>query len=58
MQVFKTYLEFLQRTLALEVDKNKAHLSRVMSGKMKANLELVQKLATVPDVDVQRLFKP
>ena len=44
--------------LALEVDKDKAHLSRVMAGRKKANLDLVQKLADALGVDFQRLFKP
>jgi transcriptional regulator with XRE-family HTH domain len=44
--------------LAVELDKDKAHLSRVLSGNKKANLDLVQRLADALGVDVQKLFKP
>jgi len=44
--------------LAVESDTDKGHLSRVLSGKKKANLELVQRIADALDVDVQTLFKP
>jgi transcriptional regulator with XRE-family HTH domain len=44
--------------LAVEIGKDKAHLSRIMAGKKKANLDLVQKIADELGVDVQTLFKP
>lgn len=40
----------------LEVDK--AHISRILSGKKRISLNLLEKIAIELEVDVQRLLKP
>ena len=43
--------------LALEIEKDKAHLSRVLSGKKKASLDLAELVAKALKVDVSDLFQ-
>jgi transcriptional regulator with XRE-family HTH domain len=43
--------------LSFEIDVNKGHLSRVLSLKRKASLDLVQKIADYFEVNVDRLFR-
>ena len=43
--------------LALEIDKDKGHVSRILSGKKKANLDLVALMAEALAEDVSAFFK-
>ena len=43
--------------LALEIDKDKGHLSRILSGKKRASLDLVALIAEALAVDVEDLFR-
>ena len=42
--------------LALEIDKDKGHLSRILSGQKHASLDLVALIADALKVDVEDLF--
>jgi transcriptional regulator with XRE-family HTH domain len=43
--------------LALEIDKDKGHVSRILSGKKKANLDLVALMAEALGEDVATFFR-
>lgn len=43
--------------LALEIDKDKGHLSRVLAGKKHASLDLLALIAEALGVDVEVLFR-
>jgi transcriptional regulator with XRE-family HTH domain len=43
--------------LALEIDRDKAHVSRILAGKKHASLDLLALMATALNVDVETFFK-
>jgi transcriptional regulator with XRE-family HTH domain len=43
--------------LALEIDKDKGHVSRILSGKKRASLDLVALIAEALGTDVGELFR-
>lgn len=43
--------------LAIEVEVDKSHMSRILSGKGKASLDLVQRIADALHVDVTKLLR-
>jgi transcriptional regulator with XRE-family HTH domain len=43
--------------LALEIDKDKGHVSRILSGKKKANLDLIALMAEALGEDVAAFLK-
>jgi transcriptional regulator with XRE-family HTH domain len=43
--------------LSLDIDKDKAHMSRVLSGKKKASLDLVELIAAALKVEPADLFR-
>ncbi|MCK5243471.1 helix-turn-helix transcriptional regulator [bacterium] len=43
--------------LSFEIDINKAHVSRIISCQRQASLDVVQKIADVFEVKVDRMFK-
>jgi len=45
------------KTLALDADINQSNLSRILSGKGGASLEIIQTIADSLKVDVSELFK-
>jgi transcriptional regulator with XRE-family HTH domain len=48
---------FTAERLAFEAGVNKGNLSRVISGKQGASMDLIQKIAVTLSVDVEELFK-
>ena len=44
--------------LALEIDKDKGHVSRILAGKKNASLNLVAAIAEALGVEVDVLFRP
>jgi transcriptional regulator with XRE-family HTH domain len=43
--------------LAHSLDVDKAHISRIISGKKRASLNLLERIAEILEVDIQKLFK-